>query len=90
MLGWGSIPQHSPNFKQSIMRLIILLALLASCEFEPYNAFQMDYESHQQGNVVDAGTIVPVKLFRTDEIADSIYSLCICDSVTYTTKATHY
>lgn len=91
MLGRGSIPRHSPNFKTINMRLIILLAVLVSCEpFEPHNAFQMDYKSHQLGNVVDEGTIVPVKLFRTDEIADSIYSLCICDSVTYTTKTTHY
>lgn len=63
------------------------MTALMSCEpIETYNAFAMDYKMWNDGIVQYQDTIVPVRLFETDEIADSLYSNCDCDSVTYKTR----
>lgn len=77
--------------KKVILSVITIVAF-ASCEpIQPISAFALDFEMWNIPQAFDEGVslpqlqmegqINPIQLFRADEIADSLFSVCDCDSV---------
>lgn len=73
--------------KKMLVAAAVAYAGMACEPIETYNAFSMEYKMWNEGIVQHSDTIVPVLLFEVDEIADSLYTNCDCDSVTYKTRA---